>query len=75
MFRAFGKLFRKEESPKEPFVDPVFGQFTFERDLGWKKRIAPGETSAELVLGSDGGTVWGPPSGVRAQLVDCAPMG
>jgi hypothetical protein len=54
MFRALGKLFRKEEAPKEPFVDPMFGQFTFERDLGWKKQIALGDTSAELVLGSNG---------------------
>jgi hypothetical protein len=54
MFRALGKLFRKEEAPKEPFVDPVLGQFTFERRLGWKKQIVLGDTRAELVLGSDG---------------------
>ena len=54
MFRALGKLFRKEEAPEEPFVDPVFGQFTFDRDLGWKKQIALGDTHAELVFGSDG---------------------
>lgn len=38
----------------EPFVDPVLGQFGFERDLGWKGRIALGDTRAELVFGSDG---------------------
>lgn len=54
MFRTLSRLFRKEETPKEPFVDPVLGQFTFDRDLGWEKQIVLGDTSAELVLGSDG---------------------
>ena len=54
MFRALSKLFRKEEAPREPLVDPVFGQFVFERDLGWKTQVVLGNTKAELVLGSDG---------------------
>jgi hypothetical protein len=54
MFRALNKLFRKEEAPKEPFVDPVLGQFTFEHGLGWKAQVVLGERQAELVLGSDG---------------------
>lgn len=54
MFRTLGKLFRKEEAPKEPYVDEVLGQFSFDRDLGWKRQIVLGDTSAELVLGSDG---------------------
>jgi hypothetical protein len=54
MFRALGKLFRKEEAPKEPFVDSVLGHFSFERELGWKGQILLGDTKAELVLGSDG---------------------
>ena len=54
MFRALNKLFRKEEVPKEPFVDQVFGRFTFERGLGWKAQIVLGGKPAELVLGSDG---------------------
>lgn len=58
MFRALGKLFRKAEAPREPFVDPVLGQFSFERDLGWKGQIVLGDTKVEVVLGSDGG----PPS-------------
>ena len=53
MFRALGRLFQKEEPPKEPFVDPVLGQFSFDRDLGWKKQLVLGDTQAELVLGSD----------------------
>src|SRR4051812_12859657 len=54
MFGRFRKLLRKEEPSKEPFVDPVLGPFAFDRDLGWKKQIALGDTSAELVLGSEG---------------------
>jgi len=54
MFRALSKLFRKEKALKESFVDPVFGEFTFTRGLGWKKQVDLGSTRAELVLGSDG---------------------
>ncbi len=38
----------------EPFMDPSFGQFEFERGLGWKTRIALAGRDVELVLGSDG---------------------
>ena len=54
MFRTLGKMFRKEEASKQPFVDPRLGQFTFDRDLGWKKQFALGDTNVELVLGSGG---------------------
>ena len=54
MFSALNRLFRREEAPKKLFVDAVLGQFTFERDLGWKARLALGGRQAELVLGSDG---------------------
>jgi hypothetical protein len=54
MFHALGRLFRKEEPPKKPFVDQALGEFAFERNLGWKKQIVLGGKQAELVLGSDG---------------------
>lgn len=54
MFRMLAKLFRKEEVPPEPFVDPALGQFSFERGLGWKRQIVLGDTQIELVFGSDG---------------------
>src|SRR5690349_6670269 len=55
MFRALTKLLSKPEPPKEPFVDPILGQFVFEPDLGWKKEIILAGQTAELVIGSDGG--------------------
>ena len=36
------------------FVDSVLGEFAFDNDLGWKKRIDFGNGEAELVIGSDG---------------------
>jgi hypothetical protein len=62
MLRALKKLFRK--APREPFVDPVLGEFTFERGLGWKRRVTLGARQAELVLGSDGE----PPSAETLQM-------
>ena len=35
-------------------MDPVLGQFTFERGLGWKAPAVVGGRQVELVLGSDG---------------------
>jgi hypothetical protein len=55
MFRALTKFLTQPEPPKEPFVDPVLGQFVFERDLGWKKEIMLLGKTAELIIGSDGG--------------------
>ena len=55
MFQKLKALFRNTpRQPIEPFVDPVLGEFAFDNDLGWKKRIDVGETQAELVIGSDG---------------------
>ena len=54
MFRALGKLFRKEDAPKKPFVDPVLGQFSFDRDLGWKQQIVLGDALAERENARDG---------------------
>jgi hypothetical protein len=55
MFASLAKLFRKEiPKPIEPFADNVLGQFTFDRDLGWKTHVLLGGQSAELILGSAG---------------------
>lgn len=55
MFQKIKSLFRSTPpQPIVPFVDPVLGEFAFDNDLGWKKRIDVGETEAELVIGSDG---------------------
>jgi hypothetical protein len=54
MFGAFNKLFRKAEDPKEPFIDPVLGEFNFDAELGWKKIVSLAGKEAELILGSDG---------------------
>lgn len=63
MFRALNKLFRKVKAPRESFVDPVLGQFTFEPGLGWKAQAPLGEKQVELVFGSDGE----PPSNMMLQ--------
>jgi len=54
MFRALTKLLSKSEIPKEPFVDQALGEFTFDRDLGWKKQILLAGKEVDLVLGYDG---------------------
>jgi hypothetical protein len=54
MFRGLSKLFRSDNAPKEPFVDEVLGEFTFDRELGWKKQIVLAGKDTELLLGSDG---------------------
>lgn len=54
MLRSFLSFFQQQKVPPEPFVDPVLGEFQFDRDLGWKKEVAFGEMKAELVLGSEG---------------------
>ncbi|MEX2168877.1 MAG: hypothetical protein WD851_06180 [Pirellulales bacterium] len=57
MFQKFKALFRNApRQPIVPFVDQVLGEFTFDNELGWKKRIDVGDTEAELVIGSDGET-------------------
>lgn len=54
MFRALAQLFHTRSVPKRPFWDPVLGEFAFDPNLGWKKRILLDGRDAELVLGSDG---------------------
>jgi|GEM_PF-1204259 len=55
MFQKIKALFRS--TPRQaivPFVDPVLGEFAFDADLGWKKRVHIGDTEIEVVIGSDG---------------------
>ena len=55
MFQKLKSLFRSTpREPIVPFVDPVLGEFAFDNDLGWKKRVHIGDTEAEVVIGSDG---------------------
>jgi hypothetical protein len=55
MLGSLAKLFRKPApQPIEPFVDKALGEFTFDRDVGWRKQIILGGRQAELLLGSDG---------------------
>lgn len=55
MFQKLKALLRtKPKPPIAPFVDSVLGEFVFDSDLGWKKRIRFGDGEAELVIGSDG---------------------
>lgn len=54
MFKALRNLLSKNDTPIVPFVDPLLGQFQFDRVLGWYKEVALGNEHAKLVLGSDG---------------------
>lgn len=55
MFHKLRALFRSPpRGPIVPFVDPVLGEFAFDSDLGWKKRVYVGDTEVEVVIGSHG---------------------
>lgn len=47
-------LTKKPRAPIMPFIDRGLGEFEFDDDLGWKKRVDFGDVEAELVIGSDG---------------------
>lgn len=54
MFRAFARLFHTKSVPKRPYWDPVLGEFAFDPDSGWTKRVRLDGRDVELVLGSEG---------------------
>jgi hypothetical protein len=56
MLGSLSRFLRKKDlqPATQVFADEVLGEFTFDRDLGWKKPINLGGQEAELVLGSDG---------------------
>ena len=54
MIRTLTDLFRKVQTPRDPFVDAALGEFDFYTKLGWKRNVQMDDTAVELVLGSDG---------------------